>query len=369
MKTGIITFHWSDNYGAVLQTYALQSFLQERGHEVQVIDYNPQGRRPSWRVKWLSKNPAICLLKWAQNVRESILRVLDIRRHALFESFRKGNLACTPERFCSANELTLLKDRYETVIVGSDQVWNPNFLYYLSSFDAYFSEFAGKRTRRVSYAASFGRSDVSDIKPEWQDLLVERLRRMDAISVREPSGVDLVREICGRADAVQVADPTLLLGREHYDRLAGDGGESSGGLFSYLLHGLEEKASPLLCALASKNSWPLTCCNPQRKKLLGRGAVLSPIEWLRAIRDAEFVVTNCLIFHKPFAVLPLQGDKSAMNNRLTELLNAVGLEERITSSSETASALVRSLIDWQAVDERIAAMRDRAVDFLSIMGF
>jgi hypothetical protein len=198
---------------------------------------------------------------------------------------------------------------------------------------------------------------------------------MDAISVREPSGIELVRELCGRTDAVQVADPTLLLDRAHYDRLAGDAGPKSGGLFSYLLHGLEQTAEPLVYEVAARNGWRVTHCNPQRKSFVSTSSVLSPAKWLRAIRDADFVLTNsfhgivfCLIFHTPFAVVPISGHKSAMNNRLTELLKAVGMDERITANIEVSHELTKTFINWPGVDQHLTAMRDRAIAFLSHNG-
>lgn len=42
MKIGILTFHWATNYGAVLQCYALQSYLESMGHDVKVINYKPR---------------------------------------------------------------------------------------------------------------------------------------------------------------------------------------------------------------------------------------------------------------------------------------------------------------------------------------
>ena len=41
MKAGILTYHRSHNYGAVLQAYALKTFLESKGCQTGFVDYFP----------------------------------------------------------------------------------------------------------------------------------------------------------------------------------------------------------------------------------------------------------------------------------------------------------------------------------------
>lgn len=366
MIVGVTTFQWSDNYGAALQAYALQTFLKSCGHEVQIVDYRAAGSVP-WVRKWLAKTPRGCVRKWEAN-----------RKQFLFERFRKKHLARTPEVFRSASELRKITGRFDLLITGSDQVWNPRWLAQVDGFfDLYFLTFAGGRTRRVSYAASIGHSGLSTLTEEWKTLMAVRMKAMDAISVREQSGVDLVRQLCGRTDAVCVADPTLLLDRGHYERLVGVSVKKESCLFSFLLHGLERDADAACQTIAEHLKVNIVRCNALKTGIHPGCTLPSPEGWLRNIRDARFVVTNsfhctvfCLIFHVPFFAVLIDGEIGSMNSRIIELLKAVGLSSRvIPPGAALPGGLVDGKIDWAVVDQAITAMNTGAAEFLSTQLF
>lgn len=363
MKIGIATFSSAENYGAVLQARALQSFLTGRGHAVEVVDYRRPA--PAGLRRWLARSPAALVGKWEGNYRT-----------ALFDRFRRDFLMQTPESYRSAAELGGLADRFDLLVTGSDQVWNPLWLDEVPGFwDLYFLAFAGARTRRVSYAASFGHSGTATLTPTWREALAARLAGMHAISVREASGVGLVRELCGREDAVHVVDPTLLLDRSHYDRIAGPVPGRRGFLFQFMLHGLEQDAASASAVVAGALGLEIAKCDARRSPIRGY-ALPSPPGWLARLRDAGFVVTNsfhalvfCLIFHTPFLALLIGGKMGAMNTRIVDLLSATGLAGRILEPAQPVpERLHAEEIDWHAVDRAIAALRGRSVDFLAAQG-
>lgn len=361
MKIGIATFQSGDNYGAVLQAHALQSFFRARGHAVELIRYRTAPLAPLLR-RWVAKTLSGCIRKCEA----------EYKRH-IFNTFRTAYLAETPEIFCSTEELEKLKGRFDLLVAGSDQVWNPQWLDQVSWFwDFYFLSFGGTKTRRVSYAASFGHSSLSTLTPDWCKKLGQRLKGMDAISVREPSGVELIRGLCGRTDAIQVVDPTLLMDRVYYEKLIGLGSRRQ-ILFSYMLHGMEQEAESVSQMFADLLNLKVVRCDTH-KTALHRGYTLpSPIGWLRQIRDAAFVVTNsfhgvvfCLLFNIPFVVLLIQGPISPMNTRVVELLSAVGLTERMVSSDDDLVAgLLDKTVNWAEVNRQISVMKNGAVEFLN----
>jgi hypothetical protein len=364
MKIGITTFQWSENYGAVLQAHALQFFLQEREHTVQIIDFRPPPSGSGLR-RWLSSSPRGCFVKWEA-----------AHKTHLFESFRKKHLVRTPKSFHSSSELLKLADRFDILITGSDQVWNPQWLDQVAGlWDLYFLTFAGLQTRRVAYAASFGHAEKSTMKKEWQKLIGEKLTKMDAISVREPSGVELVRDLCGRTDALHVLDPTLLLDVSYYKRISRKA-KGCKHVFCYMLHGAE-KESELFCERSVLlRGLKVVKCDSRKTSLWSGYTLPSPIQWLQRINNAEFVVTNsfhgivfCLIFHKPFVALPIHGQMSSMNGRVSELLRAVGLPQRMVAATAgfTEDAF-DSGINWMDVDDRIAHLRKKSIEFLYNQG-
>lgn len=361
MKVGIATFQWADNYGALLQAYALQSFLKERGHSVQIINYQPL-QPIFWYHKWLAKTPKGYLTKWELEYKKKI-----------FNDFRKNYLERTKEVFKEKSELKKIENRFELLITGSDQVWNPRWLSQANGlFDLCFLSFAGVKTRRISYAASFGYSNKETMKEEWQKIVSEKLNAMDAISVREQSGVTLVRNLCGRTDAVYSIDPTLLLEKGFYENFVDKLNKRNSYIFNYMLHGLDTD-SDLLCLQISKIiNQGIIKCNARKTRLHKGFTLPSPKDWLQRIRNASFVVTNsfhgvvfCLIFHKPFIALLINGENGSMNSRIVELLEAVMLKNRILIPNQALPYNFLTIeIDWGKVDKEISFLRKNAIEYL-----
>jgi hypothetical protein len=365
MKIGITTFQWSNNYGAVLQTHALQSFLSAKGHEVQVVDYRPNVPL-SFAHKWIARSPNGCFQKWKVAYKDS-----------LFESFRRKHMTRTSEIFWSFSELRRISDRYDMIITGSDQVWNPKWLSQFNGlFDLYFLSFVAPQTRCISYAASFGHADKSTMSEDWQKLIGEKLKMMDAISVREKSGIDLVRDLSGRTDAIQVVDPTLLLDRLHYENLTDSKSKRKSFLFSYMLHGLECDAETACHHISEVLQLNTLKCDGLTSAFRGGYTLPSPRVWLRHIRDAVFMVTNsfhgvvfCLIFHTPFIALIIDGENGSMNSRIVDLLKAVGLSHRILNPRQPVSKwLCKEKIDWNEIDRKILSIRSNSIGYMMQQG-
>ena len=239
--------------------------------------------------------------------------------------------------FHCLQELDALAEEYDLLITGSDQVWNPRWLeQYDGMFEFYFLSFGKDNMKRISYAASIGHAHTDSMNKYWQKELAERLLGIDVISVREHSSISLIEALCGRTDAQLVVDPTLLLPKDHYDRMAIAPLKSTGRyVFSYMLHGLEDNARAALYGFSDRSISVVRC--DAVKTRIHRGYVLpSPDQWLTYIRDATHVVTNSfhavvfsLIFHTPFTAVLICGGVGSMNTRITDLLAAAGLSDRI----------------------------------------
>jgi hypothetical protein len=362
MRIGISTFQWADNYGAVLQAQALQSFLISQRHKVEIINFQPF-KTPKGIKQLLAKNPTATLKKWESAYKRN-----------LFENFRQKHMIRTPEVFHKAEDLKLLANRYDLLITGSDQVWNPKWLDQADGLrDFCFLKFAGEKTKKISYAASFGHGSATTIGETWQSKIGGDLQSFFAISVREESGINIVSQLVNRSDAIQTADPTLLLGKDHYERLIGGAQKRQAFVFSYMLHGLGRDAEKLEQFLCAENQKLLRC--DAKQGLFKKGYVLpKPTEWLRLIRDARFVVTNsfhavvfCLIFHTPFAAVLIEGEMGSMNSRILDLLGKVGLKDRaIYKNQEILSSSIGQEIDWKKVEENLSLIRLKSEDFLRI---
>ena len=374
MNIGILTFHFSDNYGAALQAYALRRWLLERGHRASFIDYRPAHIEHGGQLS-LPTSPA----KLKANLKVVYLAVSSFINEHFGSRDQKDKFVRFRERFLDIPRNAAPTDNgaslaaaqaFDLIVAGSDQIWSPSQHF---GFDAnYFLDFARSfPTRKISYAASFGRDRVS---PAEAAQLPRLLHNFDAISVREASGVTLVEQATGQPPA-NVPDPTLLLSdwAELTDQAPPESGEPY--IFCYGLRSPDNIRQTADLVAAQLGCRILSPHNPHRRWVeIGSTVYPDPGEWVSLLKHARFVVTNSfhgtvfsLLFRKPFIVAGLTGEKATANARAINLLRAVGLEHRFAPSfsAQKAQALMNEEIDWDAVEQRLAELRQAGQVFLS----
>lgn len=344
MKISILTFSKETNYGANLQCYALCKTLQSMGHDVNIIDIQ------------LAKMKASC-----------ISRIIRLPEKAFFKSFRKDHLDFFTRKYTNVDDLKRNPPKSDLYVVGSDQVWNPQLTQRLNPL-VYFFSFLPDDARRISYAASFGFSEWQT--PELTDEVKTLLGKFEAISVREDSAVDICRDVFG-AEAVRVADPTLLL--TSYDELCGDYDqrrETNELLYFPFVRDNEEQA--ILADFAREHGLKaVAMMSFHRYPGFVRRTFVSLRDWLNSIRYARIVVSHsfhcmvfCILFHKRFVAIPLNGKQTRQKN----LLKQLGLEDHIcedkTQLKETLERILNKDIDYQKVESEIEKVRKQGKDFL-----
>lgn len=205
MKIVIITTALSDNYGAALQTYALAEFLKQNGYYVDVYNYNnPKRISGSMTLKQNVIHRGLEFFK-------SIV-TLGIKKKR-FEEFRNQYIPLTKKKYKSNLELNQDYGDYDVYISGSDQIWNPDFFVFDTS---YFLDFLPEDKFRISYASSFGKATFGSEK--YSEKCGRLLSKYNYISVREKSGINIVNELC-KQKAHLVLDPTLLLNSDSWVNL------------------------------------------------------------------------------------------------------------------------------------------------------
>jgi hypothetical protein len=205
MKIGILTFHRAYNYGAVLQTYALQYQLQELGYETYIIDYNNKAVYANYKLinikRILRRNPIKLLIQLSNEIYKLPQR---LNKKRIFERFIKKYYCLLP-----LSEISKL----DIIVVGSDQVWNPNIT---NGFDnMYFGAYINKTIPLISYAASSEKIALSNLNESNYKSVINRF---NYISVREKIFADYLRRITDRPIDV-VLDPTLILKRSVWNSI------------------------------------------------------------------------------------------------------------------------------------------------------
>jgi hypothetical protein len=336
VKIGILTFHFSDNFGAVLQCYCLQSALRALGVEVEVVDYHPPSLHRRFWQGWGVREG-----KFFERVTEQTLRFRHGRAaHAVFEEFRSRHLRLSA-RCASAREVAAVVANYDAIITGSDQVWNNlrDPVYFLE----WEAPFHGKR---ISYAACCSvENPVSASLPgvgTW-------LRRIEALSVRNEVSRRVVERLCGRQAEI-VADPTVLADIPPFDEVIQLPPDDF--ILTYLL-GSEIPGGhlPMLQAIRrAVGNLPIVAvvlgnANPQSATWADRVVwSASPACWLGLFRRASFVYTDS--FHavvyaarlaRPFIAYYSEPWRAA---RLLDLGHRYGLKDCIHDSSVQADQKV-----------------------------
>lgn len=339
MKIGIITFHWATNYGAVLQAYALYTYLKNLGNDVEVINYYP----PKYK-----KNIFSAVVTY--HIKSITKRIKDVKKEREIEKFRIKNLKRSAY-YPSGERLKRSETIYDCYICGSDQIWNMSFLKYgeRKRTYTYFLDFAPGEKILASYAASFGSEKYAeDLKQD----IKQQLRRLDFISVREETGLKIVNEL-GFDKACIVPDPAILLTPEHYTNFVELNKRKNGYVYSYMLHGRDNDAEILFDYLKGKGV----------AVVRGAGSVE---DWLTDIYYSQIVITNSfhgvvfsVIFEKPFVALLIDG--SGMNDRIITLLNTLDLSDRIFNND---ISIIDKPIDWKKVSQKLHEYRGAGIDFL-----
>lgn len=356
MKIGILTFHWAQNYGAVLQCYALKSKLQEMGHDVCIIDRVPQYRgilrdlyhRISYKYFW----------SWLK-----------------FSCFNRRYLVPKTRRYSSMDTLMkhFVKEKLDAVVVGSDQVWRWGMMGY-----NYFLDFVDRhQTRKYAYAASFGLSHWTDNGLSTAHV-TRLMKEFQAISVREQTGITLCERIFG-VQAGLTIDPTLLYDASFYERtlLKGVPKVTRNEVVSCILGDENLEQCKHISRWAEREGldyeelfwtdWGFPALRKGKMRMLH----LSVEEWLDAIRGAEYVITNsfhctvfAILFHKRFLVLD---NHSGGIDRIRTLLSALDLKHRFLPTVGDWEEVRRKLdapIPYGSVEARLGDLRKASLAFL-----
>lgn len=379
MKIGIITF-WNsnDNYGQVLQCYALQWYLRALGHFPFLIRYdytsdvcrntgksNSNINRPFNQVlKSKLKQFAKTLLKkfiWKKTNHNFKSRNFDI--------FRQSNMQTTPKVYYSLKELQQNPPEADIYIAGSDQIWNVNPIQWRHT--AFFLNFGNDEVKKISYAASIARKDYPY---EWIPILSSELTRFNEVSVRELESVDICRQ-CG-INASLVLDPTLIVAKEAYTTYL-TRTKRIKQLYLYIINissaeelRIEEvmRAKGELSIKATVSSGYL----PATKFIQNMEYEDSTVEeWLNNIATSQYVITSsfhgvifCIIFHTPFLFIPLRGQFSGGNNRVSSILSQLGIIERYLNENDDIEMKLYQSINWEKVDEKLEILRKTSTEWL-----
>ncbi len=352
MKVGILTYHRAENYGALLQAYALYTFLRNEGYDVEFVDYWPEYHVKHYRLFTLDglshgslKNRVkYCLfnLFWyiPKYVRKR--RLTDFMRDRL----NLGNIIAY-----SSDDVTTSK--YDVVIYGSDQIWRRQRIHKNEFNQWYFGSPNIVAKHKMTYAASMGviHNSIEDDK-----LIQKWLENFERLSVRETDLKQYLQKL--GFDSKLVIDPTFLLSMDEWRMLYKKKNQKRYILYYNLLH--SEESTTFAKRLSSQKKMPVIEINMSlniNNIFSSRYVSCASVEhFLQLIDNAEYVVSNSfhgvafsLIFRKQFWAVGM-GEKA---NRVISLFEQAGLTERYIKADNKQVEL-DDVIDYDGVYKRLS---------------
>lgn len=328
MKICTITCQNAYNYGARLQAFALAHYLQQQGHDVNVIDYRPDYMRGDVQI-WFW--PGLSIRKWGKLILQFPARYRAKHRMQYFDNFSQQYIPLTPKTYWAIDELRANAPEADLYIAGSDQIWNTDFRN--GTDPGYYLDFGSDNTRRISYAASFATEDVAATAREF---LRNKLSRFDAISVREHSALHILNSLGYRG--TEVLDPVFLLPKSDWEKIADNTGEGEKYVLVYDFmssQAVREKAQHI----AKENGLGIFSIGDKCLHYCDRNYIYaSPQTFLGLIRNASFIVSNsfhgtafAMIFGIPYAIV---NREDGLNVRMRDLadLDIDHLDKLITHS-------------------------------------
>lgn len=367
-KIAILTLPLHNNYGGILQNYALQVYLDELGCKAYTINYKPQESKYSLSRLILSSIKRL----FKKNMGDKNIIFLNPQKQLIFLK--------TPGRFQNRfiksyiNEVKVdgplssdfdKKYDFDIYIVGSDQAWRPRYSPNLKNF--YLDFVDNKNAKKIAYATSFG-VDYWEASEEITPYLSNRAQEFDAISVREKSAVDLCKKYLN-VNAVQALDPTMLLGINDYRKLVKAENEDidigKNKVCVYILDIDKDRASIINDVCKIKGLEVYRVGKPNKK---GFPSIES---WINGFDKADFIITDSfhgtvfsILFNKPFISI---GNTGRGITRFKTVLDLFNLSSKLVFNYEdfkSRKSEILNEIDYSLVNQTLTEHRLFSTNFL-----
>lgn len=378
MNIGILTMYYQNyNYGGQLQAYALSKILLQQENIVEQISFDLYGG--NFLDKWIGRyhrnySKILHLRKMRKALSES--KAYNENRQKYLELFANGNnmidrfnefMANIPHtEYVNSRTIRKLSRKYDTVILGGDQIWNPLYSQFNYSYkhSAYFGKWVGNNAKIITYAVSGGKDVYSDREKRG---IINNSKHIESISVREKNMYQLLSAQYGKSKNIElVVDPVFLLSSEQWSCLAKDYIYSQKYIFAYLLN--KDFVSRIsIKNFAQKYNFHIITI-PHARGIYnecddGFGDVqvldAGPLEFIGLIKNADMVFTDSfhgtcfsLIFHKNFYAIENDKDDSKIttNERMRTVLELAGIKDRLIAPNAVEKLKNTCSIDYKTVD-------------------
>ncbi len=340
---GILTSAQSfgDNYGAVLQAYALTTKLTTMGYQPEIIRYKVQGEYVNHGAPLIKRLQSTLFNSEMPLYAKKNLLINKLTHRSvngIFAAFVKENLPMYNAEFVDFDYLKQNTPPFDMFVTGSDQVWNP-IIHGNKNDPGYFLDFVSEGKKRIAYAPSMGVDKIpEDCKGDLKDYLV----KFHALSIREKSGAQIIKDCCG-IDVPVVLDPTLLLTAKEWDKVAKKPQNLPDKYIFCYKFGKSETMDKTIKGISKKYNLPIVTAPSKPEVKFKADFTIGPAEFLGAIKNASIVCADSfhatafsIIYKTPFLIFPRHSKSAAanMNSRMQNILETFRLQDRYIEENE-----------------------------------
>lgn len=360
-RVGILSMQRIKNYGSFLQAYALKSIIEELGHSVEFVDYHvgdPLVESKKDKSKFLK---GMDVFKGEEPI---IQKLKYIYHKSTFE-----------KKFFNILKIENQKNynpKLDTLVIGSDEVFNciqsnPNVGYSLELFGK-----NNNANKVITYAASFGNTTIDKIeKYNKSEELASLLKKIDNISVRDKNSGDVIRKLTNR-DVSYNLDPVLI-----YDymnkNIVPEMCIKEKYILVYAYSGrIKRQESDYIKKIAKQRNLKVYSIGGAQK-CADKFIDCSPFEVFSYFKNAEFIITDTfhgsifsIVTHRPFITLVRKsiGENYGNEEKLTDLLERLKLDNRIVYNYEDIESKLEESIDYKEIESLLSNERKKSIEYL-----
>ena len=362
-KIGIITFHNSYNCGSMLESYAIQTFINKNIGETEIIDYSSNGQKELYSI--FEKNNSI------KKIIKNILILPHYKQILLnnkkYEEFKVKNFTLSD----SVSENNINDEKYKAVVAGSDQIWNVTIL----DFNEVYLLPWVKKAKKIAYSPSFGAKNPLKFY-EKKDELIDMLRDFDALSIREYNGQKWINNMLNIKVPV-LLDPTLLLEAKDYDQIEDKEFDPKYKYIFFYSPGFNRKICRFVKKIADKYNLKVITWSTKSyyiKNIKEFGFILPPYEspavYLHLIKNAELVLTTSYhgtifstIYKKRFFTIK-NGGMYGDDDRVKTLLEQINMQKNLIPYEFDDNFNYLQNINYNNYDIKLSDLKIKSIKFL-----
>lgn len=365
MKVILTTVFSAFNYGSSLQALAGKRIIEKTGYECELVKLKSliKGRDVRigklmtilFRSIFLNKNNS--LKTYNNSYNKTLVEGTECKFFNFTDTYLK------PQEV-TYGELKRMAEESIACFSGSDQIWNSSTLYV---DPLYYLRFA-PQYKRVALSPSFGRDFIADYnKEKMRKWIID----YPYLSVREDSGVKLIKELTGR-DAMHLLDPTLIINSVEWKSILCIEDKPNDYILAYFLDEPSDYAKKCLKKLKEKLDCKILAIPYKFEYMDYSDSIIAagPKEFVELVANAKVVCTDsfhgtvfAINMHTPFFTYEREyGSANKQSERVLSILRKVDMLDRYQPKNVVGEL---NNLDFEHSEEILNAERKKAYDYVN----